>query len=178
MKNLQKLFSTTLVVCLAITLFSCDKEDEQLSTEVGIVGKWQIESTDIMIDGKSYEAYIEESISELKQQLGDNYSETMGDAIRASLDEFDPNSAFENTTIEFKSDKTVIVTDEDGSGTGTWVADGKQLTINFDDESQKYTVRSLTNSQASLAMDGGFDDIEIEDADLPMTTEMILNLKK
>ncbi|MGB3589975.1 MAG: lipocalin family protein [Tunicatimonas sp.] len=178
MKNLQKLFSTTLVVCLAITLFSCNKDDEQLSTEVGIIGKWQIESADIIIDGKSYEDYIEESINELKQQLGSNYSEEMGDAVRESLEEFDADSAFENTTIEFKSDKTVIVTDEDDSGTGTWVADGKQLTINFEDESQKYTVRSLTNSRASLSIDGGFDDIEMEEADLPMATEMILNLKK
>ncbi|MEM9671465.1 MAG: hypothetical protein ACFB15_22715 [Cyclobacteriaceae bacterium] len=170
--------SWALGLLLTFTLFSCSKEDEQLSTEVGIIGKWTVQSADLMIDGKSYESYVEESINQLKQQLGENYSDVMGDEIEDLFADFDPSSEFENTTIEFLSDKTAIVTDEDGSQNGTWAADGKQLIVTFDNDTQEFTVRSLTSSEASLAMSSEFDDLDIEGMGIQNTLEVILNLKK
>lgn len=170
--------SWALGLFLTATLFSCNKDDEQLSTEVGIIGKWTVQSADLLIDGKSYESYVEESINQLKQQLGNSYNDAMGDEIEDLFADFDPSSEFENTTIEFLSDKTAIVTDEDGSQNGTWEANDKQLIVTFDNETQKFTVRSLTGSEASLAMSSELDELEMEGMGVESVLEVILNLKK
>ncbi|MEO0333528.1 MAG: hypothetical protein AAF223_17895, partial [Bacteroidota bacterium] len=172
------LFSTALVTCLAVALFSCSNDDEQISTEVGIIGQWTVESADMTIDGKSLETFIEESINDLKTQLGDNYDDQMAALLEESFEDFDLSEEFENTTIEFKEDKTAIVTDEDGTQNGTWSANDKELTITFDNDSQKYTVRSLTGNNASLSTSLEFEDMELEGVDASTLVEIVMNLKK
>ncbi|MEM6845407.1 MAG: hypothetical protein AAF944_03500 [Bacteroidota bacterium] len=178
MKNLQKLFSTTLIACLAVTLFSCSDDDEQLSTEVGIIGQWTVESAEMTIDGKSLETFVEESINQLKTQLGDNFDDEMAELLQESFSELDLSEEFENTTLEFKEDKTAIVTDEDGTESGTWSANDKELTITFDNDSQKYTVRSLTDNNASLSTSLEFEGMELEGVDSSTSIEILMNLKK
>jgi len=171
--------SWALGLLLTFTLLSCNKDDEQLSTEVGIIGKWTIESADVMINGKSFESFIDESISQLKNQLGDSYSDEMAELMKEGFAELDFSEEFENTVIEFKEDKTAIITDEDGTQEGTWSADNKVLIVTIgNDDPQRFTVLSLTSSNASLSLDLATQGLEVEGLDASTPMEVVMNLKK
>ena len=174
----MKVTSWALGLLLTATLFACNKDDEQLSTEVGIIGKWTVESADVMINGKSFESYVEESISQLKSQLGDSYDEQMAELMKEGLSDLDFSEEFENTTIEFKEDKTAIVTDDEGTQEGTWSVNDKTLIVTVDDVPQTFTVRSLTNSNASLSMNMEMEGFEVEGMDAATAMEVVMNLKK
>lgn len=52
MKNLQKLFSLALLVGMAMTLFSCNKDDEEIAyTENNLIGAWTILTAEITVIG-------------------------------------------------------------------------------------------------------------------------------
>jgi len=177
MKNFQKLLSTTLVLFLAITSFSCSKDDEEIATEVGVIGVWTVQSADITLDGKSLTSYIEESINQMKSQLGQQYSDEMGEAFAESFESFDMSGEFEGNTIEFKSENNVvIVTDEDGSEEGTWSLSDKLITVTIDGDSQTFEVRSMTSSTAAFVM--AFEEMDDMQMESPLKIEVTMNLKK
>lgn len=52
MKNLQKLFSMTLLVCMAVAMFSCSKDDEEVSyTQDDLIGNWSVLSSEMATIG-------------------------------------------------------------------------------------------------------------------------------
>ena len=173
----MNLASWLLGLMLVTSLFSCNKDDEEISTEVGIIGVWTVQSADVTLDGKSLDSYIEETINQMKSQFGEQYSDEMGVAIAESFESFDMTSGFEGNTIEFKSENNiVVVTDEDGSEEGTWSVSDKLVTVTVDGDSQTFEVRSLTSSSAAFVL--AFDEMEDMQMESPIKVEVIMNMKK
>ena len=172
----MNLASWLLGLMLVTSLFSCNKDDEEISTEVGIIGVWTVQSADVTLDGKSLDSYIEETINQMKSQFGEQYSDEMGVAIAESFESFDMTSGFEGNTIEFKSENNiVVVTDEDGSEEGTWSLSGNNLTVTFDGVPETFEVRNMTKSSASLHASFEGEGMDQQSA---MMIESIINLKK
>lgn len=169
---------------MTAVLFSCSKDDEEISVEAGIVGTWTVASVDVEFDGKSFESYIDEIIAQLEAQ-GAELTEDEKEEMRKGFEEFDMGSEVENemvnTTIQFKEDNSVITTSEDGSENGTWSLSGNDLTVTFDNMPQTFEVHNMTKSQASLhspyEIEMDSDEEESMEAMLPMI-EVIFNLKK
>ena len=102
---------------MTAVLFSCSKDDEEISVEAGIIGTWTVASVDVEFDGKSFESYIDEIIAQLEAQ-GAELTEDEKEEMKKGFEEFDMGSEVENemvnTTIQFKEDNSVITTSEDG----------------------------------------------------------------
>lgn len=166
-KMKKNVFSLMLTALLAVTFFSCsDKDDEELSAEVGLIGKWTLQSADVSINGQSMEAYI--------KQYADQMGLSEEDASEM-LDMFNVEDEFETgTTIDFQDSGAVIITEKNGdTENGTWTSTAKTVTITMDDEPLTLDVKSLKKSSAvfSMAMEG----FEGSDA---MSLEVIMNLSK
>lgn len=170
----KSLSSLLLGLLVTVTLFSCNKDDEEISVEAGIVGTWAVESTDVTLDGKSLEAYVEEAIAQLKDQMGENYSDEMGTQFEEMFTSFDMSEEMEGIIITFAEDKTVTVTDNNIVENGTWSVSGNTLTVTIDDP-QTFEVRSITSSRAALY--SSFDETEFDQSS-SIKIESIINLKK
>lgn len=150
MKNLQRLFSTTLVLFLTVTLFSCNKEDEEaIFTEAGLVGVWTIESSELKINGQSL---------------------TDGDTGFFSYPK--------NSVIEFLSSKRYNISDESLAviyEEGTWAFDGASTVTLTDsnDEVTIYTIQSMNGKSARL-----YSLVEESLLGVSLKSEQTLNLKK
>lgn len=163
----KNVLSLMLISLLAVSIFSCsDKDEEDLSAEVGLIGKWTLQSADVSINGQSMEAYIKQ----LAEQMGVP-EEQMGDM-------FDMDSEFtKGTTIEFQDSGVVIIDDQEGEAErGTWTSTEKTVTITIDNDPVTLDVKSLKNSSAVFAMSmEGLDDSEMEGN---LAIEVIMNLSK
>ena len=158
MKNVQKLFSMAMLVCMAITMFSCSKdEEEDLAVEVGIIGQWEIESTETLINGQS--------IAKIAEQAGmseEEYKKSFGMA-------FDQEGEF-----NFMEDKKFEGEYEGSDIAGTWKADGKTLILEYEDGDQReFVVKSLKSTTGALS------SIETVSAgQVESKTETILHIEK
>ena len=57
MKIVQKLFSMAMLMCMAITMFSCSKDEEEaIFAEADLMGKWEITSSDYLMNGVPFES--------------------------------------------------------------------------------------------------------------------------
>ncbi|WKN44109.1 copper resistance protein NlpE N-terminal domain-containing protein [Tunicatimonas pelagia] len=162
MKNLQKLFSSALTLCLAITLFSCGNDDEEaIFAEADLMGEWTVSSTEINIPGMDLPA----------EQMA---------LFGAIL------SIPEGTTIQLNNDKTYeqegaelgfLTTNE----SGTWKLEGGKTLVltSQDNEDKQYQIRSLNSESAvwyiSEKMESG--DVSIPGA-TEVTVESTISLKK
>ena len=165
MKNLQKLFSMTMLVCMAVAMFSCSKDDEEnLDVEVGIVGEWKIESTEMLINGQSYDAYIEQAAKQAGMDV-EAFQEFFGEAFEVEGD------------FRFMEDKKFDGEVEGETIEGVWSADGKKLVLEYEEdgeqESEEFIVKSLDSSSAVLSS----TEVE-EEGGVKIEIESILRLKK
>lgn len=154
MKNLQKLFSMAMLGCMAAALFSCSKdEEENFDVEVGIVGEWEIESSEMLINGQSYDAYIEQAA----QQAGMS-ADDFKDSFGATLDT--------EGNFHFMEDKKFTGTIEGDSMVGTWSANDKKLILEYGDgDDQEFIVKSLNSNKAILSiqdLEGITPELKIE----------------
>ncbi len=133
MKTYKK-FAGLLLFLLPVLFLSCNEDDEPTPEEL-LIGTWTLSDQDIeiFINGELVPAV-------LLEQFGVDT-----DTLQAFPD---------NTTVEFKSDKSYIVTAPDeGEGSGTWVlsSDGKQLTIDAaDSDPLIFQVETLTSTNANI----------------------------
>ena len=102
MKNLQKLFSMAMLVCLTVTLFSCSKDEEEaVFAEADIMGSWTITQTEG--DDDSFNFYQKKTTFEF-----------MEDSKYTANKKFNGVEYSQEGTWELKDGKTLILTDEDG----------------------------------------------------------------
>ena len=102
MKNVQKLFSMAMLMCMAITMFSCSKDEEEtIFAEADLMGEWTITQTEG--DDDSFNFYRKESTYEF-----------MADNKYTSEREYGQKFTMEGTW-KLESGKTLVLTDEDGN---------------------------------------------------------------
>ena len=170
MKIVQKLFSMAMLMCMAITMFSCSKdEEEDLAVEVGIIGKWEIESTEMLINGQNIESFI----TQLAEQTGRSEEELK--------EEYSHEEEDGKGTFEFKSDKTFLGKKEDSStaSKGVWAAgENRSLIIQYEGQEEvTLTVTSLKSDKATLVFT--YENIEtFGDTEYKFTYERFTHLKK
>lgn len=169
---------------MTAVLFSCSKDDEEISVEAGIVGTWTVASVDVEFDGKSFESYLDDLIAQMEEQ-GAEFTEAEKEEMKKGFEEFNMESEVEsemlNTTIQFREDNSVVTTDDDGSAPGTWSLNGNDLTVTIDNEPQTFEVRNMTKSQASLRAPFDLEMDSDEEGSMGSTLpliELIVNLKK
>lgn len=156
-----------MLMCMAVALLSCSKDDEELGVEAGIVGKWEIASVDVLINGQDFSQYAEEM------------AKAMGITVEEFKDDFGDEEINVKGNIEFKSDKSFTAEFDGGKSSGTWSAgDNRTLVMDYagnsSDDVEKYTVVSLKKSSASLSIVDNGDEWNGEG----IKYEMILRLKK
>ena len=151
MKNLQKLFSMAMLVCMAVTMFSCSKDDEELGVEAGIVGKWKVTSTETIVNGMSADAFIKQ----LAEQTGVSEEEVRNNDY---LD-YENSNEDAGTIVEFSSDNSLIVkeNDDEDNSEGTWRAgENRTVIMKFTNEYGSseitYDVKSLKSNTATLSI--------------------------
>ena len=163
----------TMLVCMAITLFSCSKDEEELGVEAGIVGKWEISSVEELVNGQSTEKFVEQMAKQL------------GISVEEFEDEYGDFNGFEDEvqgTFEFKDDKTYAETINDDEGEGTWSAgENRTLEVKYKNEAgyeiYTYDVKTLKSNRASLSL-AGTDKEEFGGSEMDVHFEFIVHLKK
>ncbi|MEK6476439.1 hypothetical protein WJR50_02855 [Catalinimonas sp. 4WD22] len=130
----KNVLSLMLLSFMAVSLFSCSKDDEDFDVQVGIIGEWSLASADILIEGKSMQEYAKDAgISE--EQL-----------------EFFDFSEFESETkFDFQENGVLVMKDSEGEMNSSWSADKKTLTITEGDYDIVYNVKSLSDTKAVLS---------------------------
>lgn len=157
-----------MLVCMTATLFSCSKDEEELSIESGIVGIWEVSSVEILVDGKSEDTFVKEmvEITNLsKAEIMELYD--LGD------DESEGN-------IEFRKDKKYFTEDEEGGydERGTWRSgENKALILDLETYSVEFTVKSLKSNAAILSIVRTQNE-EIEGKEYNVEMEQLIYLKK
>ncbi|MFP4092068.1 MAG: lipocalin family protein [Cyclobacteriaceae bacterium] len=163
----KNLLSFAFATLLAFIFSSCsDDTEKELSAEVGLIGTWTLQSADVAINGKS----LDEFVKELAALMGVPESEI--------ADSFDMDNEFETgTTIEFKEDGTYVAKEVNSTSTdtGLWTATDKTVTITDADGSDPLIldVKSLTSNKAVFYM----MEEESENG-MTMKIEVTLNLTK
>ena len=173
MKNLQKLFSMTMLVCMAVAMFSCSKDEEELGVEAGIVGKWEISSIENLVNGQSPDRFV----TQMAQQLGisvEEFEEEYGD-----FDGFDEEVS---EIFQFNEDQTYVEIINDNKGEGTWSAGvDRTLEVKYENaagyETYVYDVKTLKSDRASLSL-SGTDKERIGDSEMDINFEFIVHLKR
>ena len=177
MRNLQKLFSMAMLVCMAVTLFSCSKDDEELGVEAGIVGKWEISSLEQLINGQSPSTFVEQMAKSLGISV-EEFEEEYGD--------FSTFKAEVEGIMEFKDNKTFFQNIEGQTSEGIWSAgEDRMLEMRYKDEESSeietethtYNVKSLTSNSAALSQKD-IDAEEIGGKEMDVEFEFIIHLKK
>ena len=166
MKNLQKLFSIAMLVALVATLFSCSKDEEaEIDTEAGIIGKWEITSTQLLLNG----------------QNPDNFAQVLGMTPEEFRKAYELDGIeVEDGSMEFMSDKRFEAEGGYGEGKGTWSVDAnKSLVMDYDgsDAVITNTITSLTANSATLSTKDQ-RVTELAGNDFTVNIEYITNLKK
>lgn len=142
MKNSQKLFSLAMLVCLTVAMFSCSKDEEEgVDIAAGIVGQWEIESTELLLAGTPVESYIEQTA----QQSGlpvETIKATLGDALDLDL----------QGNFHFTEDNKFTGTLGKEEMEGTWATEGQNLILtDSKGVEQKFVVKSLKEDSAMLS---------------------------
>ena len=130
MKNLQKLFSMAMLVCLTLAMFSCSKdEDEIVVTEADVMGEWSVTSVD-------------------------------SDLSLSDLANMDFTDLFSNEDISLTPGYTVTFDEESkltvgmvvSSFDGIWKLDGKSLYLSREAEQDgtEYVIQSINQESAVL----------------------------
>lgn len=124
MKNLQKLFSMAMLVCMAVAMFSCSKDDEETAyIEDDLIGSWTISNAEITLIGTdtdmNTETYLENSM------------------LLFSSD----------NTYEIRIQAADVAFEE-----GSWKLENKNviLTNNFTKLGKKYEIKALTEEGSTL----------------------------
>ena len=162
-----------MLVCMAVALFSCSKDEEELGVEAGIVGKWEISSIEELVNGQSPDKFVEQ----MAQQLGISVEE-----FEDKYGDFNEYEDEVEGTIEYKDDKTFCEhIEDDEKAKGTWSAgENRTLKMKYAGETTyevTYDVKSLKSNNASLSI--SFTDTEeIGDEEMEIDFEVIIHLKR
>ena len=142
------------LLCLAL-LASCNKDDEaSRNFQRDIVGTWRGQAISFTVDGVSFRDYVRNLYANLGIPLTDEDLAELDDAFETDSEEL-------GSVLDFQSNGTLVITDEDGgTETGTWTVSGNTLTIDDGDETVSFAIDRLTDNELHLAMQ--FD----EDTDL------------
>jgi hypothetical protein len=124
MKNLQKLFSMAMLVCMAVAMFSCSKDDEEITySDDSLIGEWTIIDAEIKIigidSGMDAKTYPENSILMFSS---DNTYKIMTQPANVAFDE------------------------------GSWTLEGKNviLTNKLTKMGKSYEIKALTDEGSTL----------------------------
>ncbi len=153
---------------MAMTLFSCSKDEEELGIETGIVGVWEVSSVEILVDGKTSDTFIKEMIQ------ATNLSEA------EIIELYDLGDEESEGNIEFRKDKKYFTEDEEGGydERGTWRSgENKALILDLETYSVEFTVKSLKSNAAILSIMSNQTD-EIEGKEYNVELEQLIYLKK
>ena len=148
MKNVQKLFSMAMLMCMAITMFSCSKDEEEaIFAEADLMGEWKITSSDYLVNGAPFES---------------------GEGFTVGYEE--------GAKFSIMDDKSYTIASEEYTyEEGTWTFDEKNIitTVNSNKETKKYEVRSLNKESATFYSSSVDDSFGVE-----IKSEETLKLKK
>nr|WKN35103.1 lipocalin family protein [Tunicatimonas sp. TK19036] len=168
MKQTQRFFYT-LFLLSCVVLLSCDKDDDEVNPETGIVGTWRLTSNEYTFNQLEVRAYFEQYFADLEIEVTDDELDDIEALFNDSVE-----GAFDNgTTFEFRSDNTVIVNSPDNSedGQGNWeIRNGNTLIINEGTDQVQFTITNLTDSELKLLL----EDEENVDVDFGFGEESIL----
>ena len=127
-------------------LASCGGDDEEATDLQGdIVGTWRGQSMSFTVDGLSLRDYVKKLYADLGIPITDEELEAFTEETESDAEEL-------ASVLEFKSDGTLLITDnEDGTvESGTWVISGNTLTIDDGDDAGIFTIERLTGSELHL----------------------------
>lgn len=130
MKNLQKLFSMTMLVCMAIAMFSCSKDEEEIVvTEADVMGTWNVTSVDSDLSLSDFAKVDFTTIFS-----GEDISLTPG------------------YTLTFDEESKLTVGVVINSFDGIWKLDGKSLYLSKEEEEDgtEYVIQSINQESAVL----------------------------
>lgn len=141
----KNVLSLMLLSFMAVSLFSCSKDDEDFDVQVGIIGKWRVESVERILDDKSVEDYAK-TVSLSDEELSEIY---FGDFKG-------------RTDIEFQEGFVFLMKDGENETTEVWSNEDQSIYISdyaSDSNSSPweywYHVKSLTEDRAVLMYDDG-----------------------
>lgn len=83
--------------------------------------------------------------------LEGTWNYTKSEMTMSSGEESESSSNDEAGTYEFKSDKTLVITEDGYSSEGTYSISGQTITITFDEEAQTYDVIELTANKLTFS---------------------------
>lgn len=141
-------------------LASCGGDSEEAANfQASIVGTWRYSDASFTIDGVSYRDYVVQFYRNLGIPLTDDELAELDESFTFDSEDFD-----ESELLEFQSDGTLLITDnEDGTTErGTWVISEQILTIDDGDDVVQFLIKSLTDREMQLTL------IYDEDVDLEL----------
>ena len=131
MKNLQSSFSIFALVAVLFTAVSCSSDDEALSVEAGVTGKWEVASEHFLVDGED---------PQLPREVT---------RVPAT-----------GSIVQFNADKSMIITSDTISSNSTWRAGEERnlfVTLASENVETEFAVRSLTYQRVDLLHTQDFD---------------------
>lgn len=90
---------------------------------------------------------------------------TESEMTTTAMDESESTSLPAGGTYEFKSDKTLVVTEDGYSSEGTYSISGRTITTTIDEDTQTYDVKELTASKFIVS--------QTEEIDFGITITMV-----
>ena len=162
-----------MLVCLAIAMFSCSKDDEELGVEAGIVGEWEVVSNEQLINGKDALTFIEEFAEQTDQSVED---------LKERFDYEEDDTEGVGAIIVFNSDNTFEEKDDDTSK-GTWRAgEDRTLIMQYKDEFVEYEitygVKSLNSDNASLSLAYDETTEDLDGNEYELTFEYVARIER
>ena len=131
-------------------LASCKKDSEEPKSD--IVGTWRGQSVSLTVDGLSLREYARKLFADQGNPLTDEELAAFDDESTEELEGF-------AEVVEFRSDGTLLFTEDDGTtDESTWKVVGNTLTIDDGDDALAYTIERLTDSELHLLLQSDGDN--------------------
>jgi hypothetical protein len=147
-------------------LASCVGDDEESDISQGdIVGAWRAQSISFTVDGVSLRDYAKNLFASQGVPITDEELDAFTEDTESDAEDL-------ASVMEFQSDGTLLITDNDDGTTETvnWQVSGNTLTIDDGDDADVFTIERLTNNELHLLTqfdeDAGLGLPGSEDADI------------
>lgn len=133
----KNVLSLMLLSFMAVSLFSCSKDDEDFDVQVGIIGEWTLESAETTFGGKTLQEYAKET-GATEEEL-------------KYLEEINLSGLELTSKLNFQENGVLVIQESGSDINGTWSAEKNTLTVTEDDHTVEYNVKSLSDTKAVLS---------------------------
>ena len=175
----MKQFTLLSLVLLLVVLFTaCNKDDETINPQTGLIGSWRLTKLDYTYDNLSARDYFRQLAQKLNPQLTDaqldQVANEIADALATSVEEQNAEILQDNTVLSFQPEGVLVVSDQGVEEQGSWeVRDNNVLVLDDGSDAIVFTITNLTQSELNLLTEGELNlGPELGDTDVTIGTKL------